>query len=463
MAILLTMPSLSPTMEVGVISTWNKQPGDLIDVGDVIAEIETDKAIMEFESADEGVLREILVDTGIEIAVGEPIAILADSADEDISNLLAQVKSGGSAAPAPRVEQPAEVEKPSAEAQPQKEPAAAAAPAAKALEPAAAVPAQPMGGSATPMPEGLRGAGERLRISPYGRKLAQEHNIEIGLLSGSGPGGRIVARDVEAAIASVAWAGAQAAATEAPPPAAGAADSGAPGLAVVASGEAYEDLPLSMMRKAIAKKMEESKRTVPHFQATRKVRMDRMVAMREQLKVDFAGLKISINDLLVKACATALSFHPMVNSQWLGGHIRRYHTIDISVAVATGEGLITPIVRGADRKGVRQIAAEIRELAERARARKLSPEEYTGGTFTISNLGMYGIDEFNGIINTPQACLLAVSAVLREPVVEGGTIVPGHTMNVTLSSDHRIVDGATAAEFLRTLTHILENPIALVL
>jgi len=261
---------------------------------------------------------------------------------------------------------------------------------------------------------------------------------------------------VEAAISSGAASGVAPAAAA---PAAG----GAPGLAVVAAGEAYEDLPLSMMRKAIAKKMEESKRTVPHFQATRKVRMERMVAMREQLKADFPDVKVSINDLLVKACAAALKFHPAVNSQYLGDKIRRFHTVDISVAVATEEGLITPIVRGADRKGVRQIAAEIRELAERARARKLSPEEYTGGTFTISNLGMYGIDEFNGIINTPQACLLAVSAVVREPVVEGGTIVPGHTMNVTLSSDHRIVDGATAAEFLRTLTHILENPIALVL
>jgi pyruvate dehydrogenase E2 component (dihydrolipoamide acetyltransferase) len=296
-----------------------------------------------------------------------------------------------------------------------------------------------------------RAPGERVRISPFARKLANERNLEVSALAGSGPSGRIVARDVQAAIAS---GGARRA------PFMG---MGQPGLAVVASGEAYEDLPISMMRKAIARKMEESKRTVPHFQATRKIRMDRVVSMREQLKTVFPDLKISINDLIVKAVATALRLHPMVNSQFLGDRIRRFHGIDICVAVATEDGLITPIVRGADRKTVSQIAQEVRELAERARAKKLAPEEYTGGTFTISNLGMYGIDEFNGIINTPQACLLAVSAVVQEPVVEGGGIVPAHTMNVTLSSDHRIVDGVIAAEFLRTLTRILENPLALVM
>jgi pyruvate dehydrogenase E2 component (dihydrolipoamide acetyltransferase) len=442
MAILLTMPALSPTMETGVISAWNKKVGDKIEPGDLLAEVETDKAVMEWEAADEGLLREILVQPGQELSVGTPVAILADSAQEDISALLAQAKSGQGAAPAPApaAPQPVPASKPA--------PPAAAAPK-PAPAPAAAKPAPPF--APTIARPAARAPGERIKISPYARKLAGERNLEVSLVTGTGPSGRIVARDVQAAIAS---GGARAVAAQPVP---------VPGLAVVAGGEAYEDLPVSMMRKAIARKMEESKRTVPHFQATRKVRMDRVVAMREQLKADFPDVKISINDLIVKACAVALRFHPVVNSQWLGDRIRRFHTIDLSVAVATDEGLITPIVRGADRKTVSQIAQEMRELAERARAKKLAPEEYQGGTFTISNMGMYGITEFNGIINTPQACLLAVSAVVQEPVVESGQIVPGHTMNVTLSSDHRVVDGAMAADFLRTLTRILENPLALVM
>jgi pyruvate dehydrogenase E2 component (dihydrolipoamide acetyltransferase) len=427
MALLLTMPALSPTMETGVISTWNKKVGDKVEPGDLLAEVETDKAVMEWEAADEGVLREILVQPGQELSVGMPVAILGADAKEDISALLAQAKSVKAAAPAAKP-----VAKPS-ETAPKAVPVLVPMPAPHAASAVAAMAA-------------ARAPGERIKISPYARKLANERHLEVASLAGSGPSGRIVARDVQAAIAS-----------------GGARPVMQPGLAVVASGEAYEDLPISMMRKAIARKMEESKRTVPHFQATRKIRMDRVVTMREQLKTDFPDIKISINDLIVKAVAVALRFHPMVNSQYLGDRIRRFHTIDVCVAVATEDGLITPIVRGADRKTVSQIAREVRELAERARAKKLQPEEYTGGTFTISNLGMYGIDEFNGIINTPQACLLAVSAVVREPVVEGGGIVPAHTMNVTLSSDHRVVDGATAAEFLRTLTRILENPLALVM
>ena len=444
MAILITMPSLSPTMESGVISAWRKQVGDMVEVGEVLAEIETDKAVMDFEVVDEGVLREILVGTGDEIAVGTPIAILADSKEEDISDLLQQAKAGAAAAsPVAPVPQP---------------------PAEPAPSPASPAPGAPT--TAPPPPAALLVAaaagkpGGRVKISPYGRKLAAEKNIDIAQLTGSGPGGRIVARDVDAAIAASAEI---AAGAETMAASAAAVVTGRPALAVVDSGEAFEDFPLSMMRKTIARKMEESKRTVPHFQATRKVRMERMLDMRADLKRDFPDVRISINDLIVKACAVALKFHPMVNSQFLGDRIRRFHTIDISVAVATPEGLITPVVRAADRKSCSQIATEIRELAARAREKKLTPDEYQGGTFTVSNLGMYGIDEFNGIINTPQACLLAVSAVVREPVVQGDAVVPGHTMNLTLSSDHRVVDGATAAEFLRTLTRVLENPLALVM
>jgi pyruvate dehydrogenase E2 component (dihydrolipoamide acetyltransferase) len=294
-----------------------------------------------------------------------------------------------------------------------------------------------------------------VKISPYGRKLAEQHQIDWRALVGSGPGGRIVAQDVESAIAG---GGAPAAV----PAAGGVSPLAAPGP--VPPGVTHEDLPISMMRKAIARKMEESKQTVPHFQATRKVRMERLVAAREALNREFPGeAKISVNDLIVKACAAALRQHPTVNSQYLGDRIRRFHTVDISVAVGTDDGLITPIVRNADRKGLREISAEVRELAGRAREKKLAPEEYTGGTFTISNLGMYGITEFNGIINTPQACLLAVSGIVREPVVEGDALVAGQTMNITLSSDHRIVDGLAAAQFLDTLTRLLEHPVAMLL
>ena len=450
MANLLLMPSLSPTMETGVISAWRKQEGDFIEVGEVLAEIETDKAVMDYEMADEGYVRALLVEVGQEIAVGMPIAILADTGDEDIGAL--REKAAAATPPAPAAETA-----PAADtASPAPPPVVAAtAPAAES----ASAPLQPAPPPAAPPPPGVAAVpagdnGGRVKISPYGKKLAEQHQLDWHALAGSGPGGRIVARDVESAISG-------GTAPVATAPAAGrapAADSAA------APGVAYEDLPLSMMRKAIAKKMEESKRTVPHFQATRKVRVERLVASREALNREFPGeAKISLNDIIVKACATALLQHPAVNSQFLGDRVRRFYTVDISVAVGTADGLITPVLRNVEQKGLRQISAEIRELAGRAREKKLMPEEYTGGSFTISNLGMYGITEFNGIINTPQACLLAVSGIVREPVVEGDALVVGQTMNITLSSDHRIVDGLAAAQFLDTLTRILEHPVAMLL
>jgi pyruvate dehydrogenase E2 component (dihydrolipoamide acetyltransferase) len=230
-----------------------------------------------------------------------------------------------------------------------------------------------------------------------------------------------------------------------------------------AGGPAYEDLPLSMMRKAIARKMTESKTTVPHFQLTRKIRAEALLQGREALKARFPELKVTLNDILVKACATALRQHPAVNSQFLGDAIRRFHTVDVAVAVGTGEGLITPVVRNADRKGLAALSAEIKALAAKAQEKKLTPEDYSGGTFTLSNLGMYGVTEFNAIINTPQACILAVSSVVSEPVVEDGALAVGRTMNMTLSSDHRVVDGVTAAQFMDTLAALLENPLAMLL
>jgi pyruvate dehydrogenase E2 component (dihydrolipoamide acetyltransferase) len=423
MATLLLMPSLSPTMEVGVISTWKKKAGEKIEIGEVLAEIETDKAVMEWEMADEGFIRTLLAKTGEEIKVGTPIAIMAASADEDISALEAQAK-GGAPAAAPKA-------------------AASAAPAPSAPKVSATAPAP----AAAPQPAAAARNGERVKISPYGKKLAEQNHVEWRGLAGSGPGGRIVAQDVQTAMAGGARGGAQMRGAVAAP----------------APGVAYEDLPLSMMRKAIAKTVTESKQTVPHFQATRKVRMERMLDAREGLKQDFPDLKVTVNDLLIKACAAALRQHPVVNSQFLGDRIRRFHTIDIAVAVGTDDGLIAPVIRNVDQKGLLQIATEVRELAGKARERKLTPDEYTGGTFTISNLGMFGVTEFNAIIIAPQACILAVSAVVKEPVVDGDKLVVGHTMNITLSSDHRVVDGLTAARFLDTLTRILQNPASMLL
>ncbi len=465
MATLLRMPSLSPTMEMGAIGSWNKKVGDFVEVGDVLAEVETDKAVMDYEIVDEGYVRKLLVEPGREIAVGTPIAILAESMEEDIAPAEAAATSpaagpanGGGRAqpsagqaadappPAPAAAPSPPASPPPAPSQPPTDPAPAA-PAAQAAisSPVAIASPAAISSPATAPAAGEAANGGRIRISPYGRKVAEEHQLDWHTLAGSGPGGRIIAADVEAALAG-------GAATAQP-------------VAPAGRPEAlFEDLPLSMMRKAIAKKMEHSKRTVPHFQATRKVRAERLVAAREALNREFGGeAKISVNDMILKACAVALREHPLVNSQFLGDSIRRFNTVDICVAVGTQEGLITPVVRDVDRKGLREVSAEVRALAARAREKKLAPEEYNGGTFTVSNLGMYGVTEFNGIINTPQACILAVSAIVREPVVEGERLVAGQTMNITLSSDHRVVDGLTAAQFLATLSKILENPVAMVL
>jgi pyruvate dehydrogenase E2 component (dihydrolipoamide acetyltransferase) len=433
MANVLLMPSLSPTMESGVISAWRKKAGDKVEVGEVLAEIETDKAVMEWEMADEGYLREFLVQTGQELKVGTPIAVLTATASEDYAAALAQAKSAAPAAGAPQAQAPAAApEARTAQVIPM--PSPASAPSAPPAASAAAVTA-------------AAGSQERVKISPYGRKLAEQHQVEWRGLSGSGPGGRIVASDVQSAVTG---GGGRATAARAV-------------LAAAAPGADYEDLPLSMMRKSIAKRLTESKQTVPHFQARRKVRMERLMEAREAFKRDFPDHKITVNDLLVKACAVALTRHPAVNSQFLGDRLRRFHSVDIAVAVGTDEGLVTPVLREAHLKGLAELSAEMKSLGERARDKKLRPEEYQGGTFTISNLGMFGVTEFNAIINLPQACILAVSATVKEPVVEGDHLAVGHTMNLTLSSDHRVVDGLTAAKFLDTLTKLIENPVTLLL
>jgi len=463
MANVLLMPALSPTMESGVIGSWRKKVGDKVEAGEVLAEIETDKAVMEWELADEGYLRELLVQTGQELKVGTPIAVLTDTAGEDYKAALAQAQSAAAApAPAAAPESGRRAEGPAAGRSTAAPPAAPAAPtppvarviampqaAPRAAPASMAAPAAAASAAGARTLEPSSGSAERVKISPYGRKLAEQARVEWRSLSGSGPGGRIVARDVQAAAAAGGAAPARAAA---PAPALEAAPSAA-----------FEDLPLSMMRKSIAKRLTESKQTVPHFQSRRKVRMERLLQAREGLKRDFPDLKITVNDLLIKACATALTQHPAVNSQFLGDRIRRFRDVDIAIAVGTDDGLVTPVIHAAHAKGLRALSAEMKVLADKARERKLRPEEYQGGTFTISNLGMFGVTEFNAIINPPQACILAVSATVQEPVVEDGSLSIGRTMNLTLSSDHRAVDGITAAKFLDTLVKLIENPVALVL
>jgi pyruvate dehydrogenase E2 component (dihydrolipoamide acetyltransferase) len=428
----VVLAKLSPTMEEGTIVKWNKKEGDVIKVGDVLAEIETDKANMEMESQGAGVLRKILVEAGGKAPIGTLIGVIADPKD-DIAPTIA--KAGGApkpAAPAPAAAAPA--------------PQAAAAPAAAAPAPAPAPAApQPAPAHAAAPPAPAAGEGGRLKASPLARSMAASQNIDLKSLSGSGPGGRIVKRDVEA------WRpGAAAARAEAP-----AARPAAPSVA------AGQQLPISGMRKTIARRLTESKVTAPHFYVTVEINMDAAVQFREQLKAQ--EIKVSFNDLILKACAKALTQFPMVNSSWTGETINTHGEVHIGVAVAIPDGLIVPVVRNADQKSILEVSREVKELAARARDKKLKPEEFMGSTFSISNLGMYDVTEFTAIINPPESCILAVGAVRRVPVVKGDEVVPGHVMNVTLSSDHRVVDGALAAQFLGEVRRLLEAPITILL
>ncbi|NUP12015.1 MAG: pyruvate dehydrogenase complex dihydrolipoamide acetyltransferase [Polyangiaceae bacterium] len=440
MAKIIDMPKLSPTMEEGQISAWHKKEGDAIGVDDLLAEVETDKATMEFRSFDKGTLLKILVPDGSIVKLGQPVAIVGN-AGEDISQLVASA-GGGAAAPAPAASPPAvspHVESPQkaapAEGAPAKEPAQPA-PAAAAPAPATA-PAQP----APPPP------GGRVRASPYVRKLARERGLALGDIAGSGPHGRIIAKDLD---------GKQ--------PVARAA---APSAAAQGPLREPESKPLSMMRKTIAKRLTESKQTVPHFYLTIDIDADPLHALRERVNEDLASAadpndknapKVSFNDLVLKAVAIALTRVPAANAQFTPEALLFHQRIDISVAVAIDDGLITPVLRDADKKSVLTIAREVRDLAQRARAKKLKPEEMMGGTFSVSNLGMYGIDEFSAVINPPEGAILAVGQVRREPVVRGEEVVPGRRMAMTMSCDHRVIDGAVGATFLKALRGLLEHP-----
>jgi pyruvate dehydrogenase E2 component (dihydrolipoamide acetyltransferase) len=427
----VVLAKLSPTMEEGTIVKWSKNEGDPVKVGDVLAEIETDKANMEMEALGAGVLRKILVPAGGKAPVGALIGVIA-GADEDVTAVLAQAGAPKTAPPLP--------------------PAEAAAPRPAPPAPSTRLPATPaipppLPAVVVPLPTAAPvRAGGRVKASPLARNMAAQRQIPIESISGTGPGGRVIKRDVEAAGHGTPRVATVAAAAPRPVPAL------VPG----------DQVPVSSMRRTIAKRLAESKFTAPHYYVTVEIDMGPAVDLREQL-IRGENTKVSYNDLVVKACARALTRFPMVNAWWAGDTIVTYGEVHLGIAVAIPDGLITPIVRNADRKSVLEIAAEINDLAARARERKLRPEEFTGATFTVSNLGMYDVTEFTAIINPPGSAILAVGAVRKVPVVQDDRIQPGHRMKVTLSSDHRVIDGATAAQFLAEVRRLLENPVSLFL
>ena len=405
MAKIIGLPKLSPTMEEGTLVAWIKKEGDEVDVDDLLAEVETDKATMEFRSFDRGVLLKILVPEGATLEPDVPVAIIG-KAGENIDELLAEVEAASASA---SVSGSASV--PASEPAPEPAPVPEAAP----------VPVSPAG---------------RVLSSPLVRRLAREKSIDLGAVQGSGPQGRIIKRDIDSY-------------------------AGAPATRV--SGERLPPRveKASSMRRTIARRLTESKQTVPHYYLTIDVDIaplsDARKAMNAELEA--AGRKVSLNDLIIKAAAVALRRVPEVNASWMGKEIHYHQVVDISVAVAVDEGLMTPVIRDADRKGVAQIADEVRELAGRARDKKLQPEEMTNGTFSISNLGMFGIEEFTAVINPPEGAILAVGTIRNEPVVEDSAIVPGRRMRFTMSCDHRIIDGATGAKFMAAFKRIVESPL----
>jgi pyruvate dehydrogenase E2 component (dihydrolipoamide acetyltransferase) len=418
MAEIVRMPKLSDTMTEGTVAAWHKKVGDKVKSGEVLAEIETDKATMEFESFQDGVLLHIGVDKGQTAKVDSILAILGKEG-EDVAALIASDAAAIPAAAAPA---------PVAAAAPAAAPAPVSAPAAVAVAAPVAAPATTNG---------------RLKASPLAKKIAEEKGIDIGSVAGSGDGGRIVRRDVENFT-----------------PAAAAASTYVPAF-IPAGTERYTEENVSQMRKTIARRLAESKFTAPHFYLTMEIDMDNAMAARKAIN-DSGTAKVSFNDMVVKACAMALRQHPKVNSSWRGDTIRYNEHVHIGVAVAVDEGLLVPVVRFANEKGLSQIGAEVKSFAEKAKSKKLQPSDWEGNTFTISNLGMFGIEEFTAIINPPDACILAVGGIKSVPVVKNGVVVPGNVMKVTLSCDHRVVDGASGAAFLQTLKAFLENPVMMI-
>lgn len=430
MAEIIYMPKLSDTMTEGVVAEWLKKVGDPVKSGEVLAEIETDKATMEFESFYDGVLLHIGVEKGKPAPVNALLAIIGQEG-EDISALL---KGGDApaAAPAEKKEEAAKEEPKKEEGKPEAAPQEAApAPEAKP-EPKAAPAPQPA----------MNASGGRILASPLAKKVAEEKGIDLTYVTGTGEGGRITKRDVDHYV-----------------PYAAPQNSGAP-AGSAKQVESFTDEPISQMRKTIARRLAESKFTAPHFYLTISLDMDNAIEARKAMNSK-EDVKISFNDMVIKAVSMALKKHPNVNSSWLGDVIRRNQHVHIGVAVAVDEGLLVPVIRFADSKGLAAIGEEVRSYAKRAKEKKLQPADWEGNTFTISNLGMFGIEQFTAIVNPPDACILAVGGISQEPVVKNGQIVVGNIMKVTLSCDHRVVDGATGAAFLQTFKEYMENPVTM--
>ena len=422
MAEIVRMPKMSDTMTEGVVAKWHKKVGDPVKSGELVAEIETDKATMEFESYQEGVLLYRGVEEGKAAPVDGILAILG-KAGEDYKSLLA-TETAKSAAPAPVAEV-----KPVPAAEVKKEVASVATPTPA---PAAAAKSAPVVNSNT---------DDRTKASPLARRLANEKGVDLSKVMGSGNDGRIMKRDID-------WF--------------------KPGMSVQSAGafsnaiteESFDEVAVSQMRKTIAKRLAESKFTAPHFYLTIEVDMDNTISARESINA-VTGSKVSFNDFVIKAVAASLRQHPKINSSWLGDKIRINHHVHIGVAVAVEDGLLVPVVRFADSKSLREINAEVKAFAQKAKDKKLQPSDWEGNTFTISNLGMYGIEEFTAIINPPDACILAIGGIQQRPVVKNNQVVAGNVMKVTLSCDHRVVDGVSGSEFLRTFKGLLENPVVL--
>lgn len=402
----MLMPKLSDTMDEGVILKWRKKEGDTIKQGEILADIQSDKADMEQEAYDSGVILKLFAKEGEGIKVGAPLVIIG-KAGEDISELL----KNDAPAPVPKKEEPVSA-------------------------PTPVIPVTVSTPASTPVIAVNEG---RIKVSPLAKKIAQEKNIDLRTVSGSGPFGRIIKADVEA------FKG-------------GSVSLSRKNLTPLQAKE----IPLSMMRKTIAKRLVESKSTIPHFYLTSEMNMKRAMEFRNSF-LEATGTKISYNDIIVKAAALALHENPKANSSFAGDKIIQHGRVDISIAVAIEEGLITPVLRQADQKTLQEISSETKDLAKKAREGKLKPEEFTNGTFTISNLGMYDIENFAAIINPPEGAILAVGSIVEKPIVENGQIVVGHTIKVTLSCDHRVVDGAIGAEFLQSFKKNIENPLLLVI
>jgi pyruvate dehydrogenase E2 component (dihydrolipoamide acetyltransferase) len=442
MPVTVRMPALSPTMTEGKIAQWLKKEGDAVKIGDLLAEIETDKATMEVEASDEGTLGKILADAGGDtIAVNAPIAVIVEDGEDssalDAAVNAAEAEAKSAAKPEAKPEEKAEAKAP---------PAPAKAEAPKPAAPPAAKPAPKPAPAAKPAV--ARAPGGRIVASPLARRMAKAEGIDIARLQGSGPHGRIVKADVEAAIAT--------------------GGATATGGIFAGFGQSFPEAaariePHSSMRRVIAQRLTESKQTVPHFYASVDCDIDALLALRKEINASDEALNVSVNDFIIRAAALALGKVPAANASWSDDGMKLYTAADVSVAVSTEGGLITPIVRSAEKKGVAAISAEVRDLAGRAREGKLKPEEYQGGTFTISNMGMMGVRDFAAVINPPQACILAIGAGEERVVVRDGEIATATLMTVTISCDHRAVDGAVGAQWLAAFKELIEHPVRLIL